>query len=252
MAETSIEWADFTQNFWIGCTKVSGACDHCYAEVWGNRFGVDWGAGMPRRRTSPDNWQKPLSWNRKAAKLGVRYRVFSNSLSDWADKEVPDAWRDDAMNVIEATPNLDWLLLTKRGNVMFKYFQARGGVPANVWPGVTAETQADLDARLPFLLGLHGLGARHIFVSMEPLLGPVVLPEALLEMGSAAWVIVGGESGPHARPSHPDWFRSLRDQCERAGVSFFMKQMSGSSGRPIKDIAAFPADLQIREYPHGR
>ena len=246
---TKIEWAHHTMNFWIGCTPVSGACDHCYAQTLSERYGwAEWGASKPRHRTSAENWKKPLAWDRKAAKLGERHRVFSNSLSDWADKEVPDVWRDDSMKVIEATPNLDWLLLTKRGNVMAKYFRDRSRVPANVWPGVTAETQGDLDARLVFLMGLWGQGARRVFLSMEPLLERVVLSEAFLELGSAAWVIVGGESGNGARPMHPDWARSLRDQCRAAGVPFLMKQWGEWAPYDRGRFISGPIDLPIQKF----
>jgi protein gp37 len=128
MGENSaIQWTDHTMNFWIGCTAVSPACDHCYAQTLSERYGwAKWGAGMPRYRTR--DWSTPAAWNRKAAKLGLRYRVFSNSLSDFFDVEVPDTWRNDAMVVIEATPNLDWLLLTKRPKVARWYFERRGEV----------------------------------------------------------------------------------------------------------------------------
>ena len=112
---TKIEWAHHTFNPWEGCTKVGPGCDHCYAERRNNRFhGGNWGPGAPRRRTSPANWAKPRRWNRQAAELGTRYRVFCASLVDWLDNEVAVDWLADLLNLIRCTPHLDWLLLSKR------------------------------------------------------------------------------------------------------------------------------------------
>ena len=248
MAENSkIEWTDHTFNPWLGCTKVSPACDHCYAERdMDHRFGrVKWGHGQPRQKTSHANWQKPLAWNRKAEKEGRRYRVFCASLADVFDNEVPDEWRDELFALIAITPHLDWLLLTKRPQVARKYLtsadQAR--VPKmigedwplpNVWLGVSVENQDMADTRIPILLDTP---AAKRFLSCEPLLGPVdinaYLPSLRIDgkqvewpdgAGVVDWIIAGGESGPKARPSHPDWFRSLRDQCASAGVPFLFKQ----------------------------
>lgn len=120
MAEnTSIEWADHTFNPWTGCTKVSHGCDGCFAESWAKRSGtVRWGVGEPRRRTTNANWRLPPKWNAQAEREGRRFRVFCASLADVFDNEVPQEWRDDLFRLIERTPRLDWLLLTKRvGNV---------------------------------------------------------------------------------------------------------------------------------------
>ncbi len=263
MAEnTAIEWADHTFNPWTGCTKVSPACDHCYAESWAKRSGtVRWGAGESRRRTTEANWRLPLKWNAQAQREGRRFRVFCASLADVFDNEVPVQWRVDLFRLIASTPHLDWLLLTKRiGNalpMMREVAQQCGGgeqpMP-NVWLGATVVTQAEADRDVPKLLSVP---ARVRFLSIEPMLGPITLPgfnattswcplcakivpDSLVrphegEHGSAAlpcasvydmlhWVICGGESGPHARPMHPDWARSLRDQCEAAGVPFLFKQ----------------------------
>lgn len=231
MGETKIEWADYTFNPWIGCTAVSPACDHCYAEALAKRYGwAKWGAGEPRRLASPAMWKNPAKWNRAAAAAGVRRRVFCASLADVFDAEVDENWRDDLfVSLIMATPNLDWLLLTKRPQVARKWFEHRP-VPDNVWLGTTVENQTMADLRIPILLSIPGIKVR--FLSMEPLLGPVDISrwtdmtaggrfhaEPILD-----WIIAGGESGPKARPSHPDWFRSLRDQCGAAGVPLFLKQ----------------------------
>lgn len=256
MSENSkIEWTDHTFNPWEGCQKVGPGCDHCYAETRNARFGggtaINWGPGAPRRRTSASNWNKPMTWNRAHAEFfaqhGRRQRVFCASLADVFDNAVDPQWRADLFELIEATPNLDWLLLTKRiGNVVDMVTEAcelidhgdgwlslwaQGQWPANVWLGATIVNQEEADRDIPKLLAVP---ARRRFLSMEPLLGAVDLTGSCRPWGehgaSAAllsrihWIIVGGESGPGARPMHPDWARSLRDQCTAAGVSFLFKQ----------------------------
>ena len=244
---TKIEWAHHTFNPWEGCTKVGPGCDHCYAERRNSRFhGGNWGPGAPRRRTAPANWAKPRGWNRQAAELSTRYRVFCASLADVFDNEVDPAWRTDLFQLIRETPHLDWLLLTKRiGNVagMLPDDWVKGW--PNVWLGATVVNQAEADRDIPKLLATP---AALRWLSMEPLLGPVTLQglapgesmeydgvrEYLAPIGDkygfavnhavVDWVIVGGESGPSARPIHPDWARSLRDQCVDAGAPFLFKQ----------------------------
>ncbi len=245
---TKIEWADHTFNPWEGCQKVGPGCDHCYAETRNARFGggqtVNWGPGAPRRRTSAANWRKPLQWNacHEAffAEHGLRQRVFCASLADVFDNAVSAQWRFDLLRLIVETPNLDWLLLTKRiSNAAEMLEQAmraltigregwRDNNLPNVWLGVTICNQEEADRDIPKLLAVP---ARVRFLSMEPLLGPVRLQPCWLEgeweqgaFPSLDWVIVGGESGPGARPMHPDWARGLRDQCAAAGVPFLFKQ----------------------------
>ena len=246
MAENSkIEWCHHTFNPWTGCTKIGPGCDHCYAEGWAKRSGiVQWGPGAERRRTSEANWRQPAKWNTEAARLGVRYRVFCASLADVFDNEAPAAWRADLFDLIAMTPHLDWLLVTKRiGNVR-QMIPDRWSVcmPPNLWLGITVVNQAEADRDIPKLLGLK-VSVR--FLSMEPLLGPVDLRfhvfseptgnfrthagKRQMELrkpvdGGLHWVIVGGESGPGARPMHPQWARDLRDQCAEAGVPFLFKQ----------------------------
>jgi protein gp37 len=264
MSENSkIEWTDHTFNPWEGCQKVGPGCDHCYAETRNARFGggtaINWGAGAPRRRTSAANWRKPLVWSAAHddffAQHGRRQRVFCASLADVFDNAVDPAWRDDLFDLIAATPNLDWLLLTKRignvGNMLPVPFDFEKQYP-NVWLGATITSQAEADRDIPKLLALD---AAVRFLSMEPLLGPVDLRNvtvpaehdqlrqpwdyqgykfnALQEHdddrfhqapATIDWVIVGGVSGPGARPMSPDWARSLRDQCDAAGVPFLFKQ----------------------------
>lgn len=254
-ANTKIEWADHTFNPWIGCTKVGPGCDHCYAEADFDkrRHVVTWGAGQPRKRTAPSTWAQPLRWNAEAKRLGIRYRVFCASLADVFDNEVPSVWRADLFKLIADTPNLDWLLLTKRiGNVsrMLPFGWQDFGLPPNVWIGATICNQDEADRDITKLLAVP---AAKRFLSMEPLLGAVDVTGEYLtaKLGSYPfkslsdehrtklidlldWVIVGGESGPNARPMHPDWARSLRDQCEAAGVPFLFKQWG--EWKPISEM----------------
>lgn len=265
--ESNIEWCDSTFNPWIGCTKVGPGCDNCYAEADFDlrKHRATWGPGNPRSRTSTANWKKPLQWNAKPfyecgcgyrgtmdelttnAIHGcgekfkrVRRRVFCASLADVFDNEVPAEWRSDLFALIRATPNLDWLILTKRiGNAARMIDAAidadecaeHGWPWPNVWLGATFVNQAEADRDIAKLLAIP---ARVHWVSMEPLLGPVdirpYLPNPLWNAlpswkePELDWVVVGGESGPKARPMHPEWARSLRDQCAAAGVPFLFKQ----------------------------
>lgn len=257
---TKIEWAHHTFNPWEGCQKIGPGCDNCYAENRNARFGggvaVNWGPGAPRRRTSARNWQQPVKWNAEAERLGIRYRVFCASLADVFDNAVDPQWRVDLFELIRATPYLDWLLLTKRiGNAKsmidatIAEMDIGYDVPftawpyPNVWLGATIVNQEEADRDIPKLLAVP---AAKRFLSMEPLLGPVNLTDITVRHGCGTedhfsavfdpdddeadsvsyidWIIVGGESGPNARPMYPDWARSLRDQCEAAGVPFLFKQ----------------------------
>ena len=246
---TNIEWADHTFNPWVGCTKVSAACDFCYAESWAKRSGmVQWG-NAPRVRTSPANWAKPFKWNRHAEAHGRRYRVFCASLADWLDNKAPDSWRDDLAGVIEKTPNLNWLLLTKRPQNWDKHSPWHDDVPPNVWLGITAENQEEFDRRWPAIAPIPA--AVH-FVSYEPALGPLTF---LNRPGSylPQWIIAGGESGPKHRAPDPDWFRSLRDECTAYGVPFLFKQWGGrtpkAAGRLLDGVEhnGFP----VSQCPHA-
>lgn len=268
MAENSaIEWCDSTFNPWMGCTKISPACDHCYAEALMDtrHHRVKWGGA--RSRTGDSNWQQPRRWQRQAAAFhaehGRRRRVFCASLADVFDNQVPPEWRNDLWTLIRETPDLDWLLLTKRPqNIAGMLPPFWDDVKGHVWLGTTVEDQKRAIQNIPHLLQ-HDSAVR--FVSCEPLLGPIDLtkaggiapphkpffsteaklcsdpmcertgPHYPAEFGcrwgkeprgpaGLDWVIAGGESGSQARPSHPDWFRSLRDQCVAADVPFLFKQ----------------------------
>lgn len=233
MAENSkIEWTHHTFNPWIGCQKVGPGCDHCYAEAWDarglQRQETRWGAHAGRTRTSPANWRKPLAWDRAAAAAGERHRVFCASLADVFDNHasILPEWRDDLWALIRATPHLDWMLLTKRpGNIAKMLPEDWGRGYPNVWLGCTVVNQEEADRDV---VKLFEVPAAVRFLSMEPLLGPIKIfdnsrgpdPDSLL----LNLIIVGGESGPGARPMHPDWARSLRDQCVAAGAAFHFKQ----------------------------
>jgi len=232
MGENSkIEWTTHTFNPWVGCTKVSPACDGCYAETWAERFGqVEWGPHAERRRTK--TWGNPVKWNREAEGAAEPPRVFCASLADVFDnhKSILPQWREDLWALITATPNLDWLLLTKRPQNIRRFAPPSWyvrGCPNNVWLGTTVENQEEFDRRVPHL---NLMPARVRFLSMEPLLGPVNMGT----MRGLHWIITGGESGANYRPANPDWFRSLRDQAARAGVPFLFKQWEGSSQAVIK------------------
>ncbi len=234
MAENSkIEWCDSTFNPWIGCTNVGPGCDHCYAEALMDKRWrrVKWGIGKPRERTSAANWKQPLLWEKEhdafALMHGRRRRVFCASLADVFDNQAPAAWRAELFALIGLTPHLDWLLLTKRiGNVKQMLEQPgmpKDGMPANVWLGATVVNQEEADRDIPKLLAVP---ARVRFLSIEPMLGPICIERATdqADEGTIDWVIAGGESGPSARPVHPDWLRALRDECEAFGVPFIFKQ----------------------------
>jgi protein gp37 len=240
---SKIEWCDATFNPWLGCTKVSPACDNCYAEAWAKRTGQAQLWAGAHRRTAAANWRQPLKWSREAERAGVRRRVFCASLADVFDNQVPDEWRADLWQLIFETPQLDWLLLTKRPQNIAKMlptgFEDCALWPwPNVWLGTTAENQEELVRRRIHLLSVPA--AVH-FLSCEPLLHPVWLPTLDTYPYQVDWVIVGGESGPHARQMHPNWARSLRDQCAEMGIAFFCKQMTKK--------APIPEDLMVRQFP---
>ena len=243
--QTNIEWCDSTFNAWEGCTKVSPGCDNCYAEARNGRFhaGANWGPGAPRLIRSDIYWREPLKWEREALHFvhlhGRRRRVFCSSLADIFDNEAPAGQRERLWALIRATPNLNWLLLTKRiGNAKHMLPADWGDGYDNFWIGSSIVNQDEANRDIPKLLAIP---AKIRFLSMEPLLGPVDLERPMpgpdLGQGCGAkicqpwliqsgidWVIVGGESGINARPMHPDWARNIRDQCAASGVPFLFKQ----------------------------
>ena len=227
---TAISWTDATFNPVWGCTKVSPACDHCYAERDAKRFAagtVLWGVGSERRQFGDAHWKAPLKWAKTLpAKLGRRPRIFCASMADVFDKDWPDGVRERLFKLIEDTPEMDWLLLTKRIGNVARMIPDRWSVtlPANVWIGATVVNQEEADRDVPKLLAIK---ARVRFLSIEPMLGPMdIVPYIHCDIGNAIeWVIVGGESGPHARPLHIDWVRSIVQQSNAAGVAVHVKQL---------------------------
>ena len=256
MGDTKIEWADKTWNPIRGCSRVSRGCEHCYAETFAARFTKQ---GQPYedlayRNESGAHWtgkvkliekhlNDPLKWRKPQ-------RVFVNSMSDLFHESIPDEWIDKIFAVMAYGPQHAFQVLTKRPARMREYLSCRegrrvviGGLGAiwthtaswplpNVWLGVSVEDQKTADERIPLLLETP---AAVRWISAEPLLGPVEFSnvtnrsDAVKRLGKGSldgihWVVVGGESGHGARPMHPGWARSLRDQCQAAGVPFFFKQ----------------------------
>lgn len=328
-ADSKIEWTDHTFNPWVGCAKVSPGCAHCYAEtLMDTRHGrVKWGKGQPRSRTSPGNWGQPIRWNKIAGRDAHEFattgkvtdesgntvawhrpRVFCASLADVFDPEVPAAWRRDLFFLITQCHHLDFLLLTKRPELVIQQlkeistgpealwdlwsdWECAGGLP-NVWLGTSVEDQARADERIPSLVSIP---ARVRFLSMEPLLGAVDLRRQVRPLSQSGvplwpssesmlfgldWVIIGGESGPGARPFSVDHAADLVQQCETAGVPCFVKQLGAyavtsnanlhdwpddvtleahgteaagarviTRDRKGGDIAEFPEFLQVRQFP---
>lgn len=244
-ANSNIEWTDNTFSGWWGCTAVGPGCLHCFAEVLDKRTGgAHWGAGVPRRLASDRVWNEPHRWNRKAEADGVPLKVFASSMCDVFDNEAPHEWRTRLWETIEATPHLRWQILTKRIGNVWKMLPTRwfGSWPAHVGIMATVVDQIEADRDIPKLLLIkEAWGVSWVGLSIEPMLGPIILPDEFLSLTKAAWVINGGESGVGARHMDPDWSRALLGQCRNGKVPFFMKQMTGKG--------AIPDDLMVREYP---
>jgi protein gp37 len=323
--KTAIAWCDSTLNCWEGCTKISEGCANCYAATRDQRFhrGKHWGPCAPRLNHVASATVKALAWNKKPwvcdgcgeatnieqahwcvdkIRAGQdlcfhRRRVFSLSLGDWLDPEVPVKWLADMLDVIRRCPDLDFLLLTKRPenfvprlsqilnlmghhltleesflrvfveNMVRGWGEVQYSAPEvgrqNYWLGVSVENQEAADRRIPELLRIP---AKVRFLSVEPLLEPIALQCALPSSLSDAddqfvdWVIVGGESGPKARPCNVEWIRSVVRQCADASVPCFVKQMGrkpilpdGTTAwlcdRAGADPAEWPADLRVQQFP---
>jgi len=230
-----IEWTHHTFNPWWGCVKVSAACLNCYAESLDRRVSgkanAHWGAASPRRFFGQAHWDEPLKWDKKAEAAGERHRVFCASMADVFElRDDLNAERLRLWRLIEATPHLDWLLLTKRPENIASLLPWRA-TRANLWLGTTAENQEQFDLRVPLLLEAPAAAVR--FLSCEPLLGPIDITEAddfHLRVGPIDWVIVGGESGHGARPMDPKWVEQIRGECVAEGIPFFFKQWGEWSG----------------------
>jgi protein gp37 len=305
---TKIQWADATFNPWIGCTKVSPGCKNCYAENT---------TRAKRSRTSGATWKKPLKWNKTGICVlcgeeadnehrhgsvipAIRRRRVFPSLCDWLDPEVPIEDLADFASIVQATPNINWLLLTKRPenfearmSLAWSYLVSRHGgptvanwvrdwidpgfkvpPPGNIWVGTSVENQEYADKRIPALLKIP---AKIRFLSAEPLLGPIEFSDvsgrsdAIGQLGKQSldgihWVIVGGESGPGARPCNVAWIKSIVQQCKAAGVHCFVKQLGSHVVNTFVDTgeqtdriwlshpkggdpAEWPASTRVREFP---
>lgn len=263
---SKIEWTHHTWNPWVGCTKISPACDHCYAEGWAKRAGRDvWGPHADRQRTKTQG--NPIKWNKALECTGKRERVFVASLADVFDnhKSIKQEWRDDMWRMIRECPNLDFLLLTKRPQNIQRFIPDDWGDSyPNVWLGTTVENQEEADRRIPYLIDIP---AKVRFLSCEPLVGALNLSEFLCvdlinlsvephwteknyQVSKLHWVITGGESGPKYRPADPDWFRSLRDQCKAADVPFLFKQWEGKTQTQIKALGRELDGVVHDAYPN--
>lgn len=326
--DSKIQWTHHTFNPWRGCAKVSPGCANCYAETLSKRnpavLGV-WGDKGTRVVASESQWREPLKWDKAAKAAGERHRVFCASLADvfedWdgpvvTSKGLPFWWchgslsnspipstgldkgchlatmddiRERMFDLIDETPNLDWLLLTKRPenlDRMLPWTSAHAGEYRyrfwpNVWVGTTVENQEQADKRIPIL---KDIPAAVRFLSVEPMLGPIDLlkhvgtrwhrkipGQHIFVSPAIHWVICGGESGAKARTFAIDWARDLRDQCREAGEPFFMKQMGANpvslpkrtslnpnillgSGMVLHDSHGadpdeWPEDIRVREFP---
>lgn len=228
---TKIEWTDETWNPVTGCSKISAGCKNCYAERMAKRLAGRF--GYPDAPNSfdvtlhPDRLEEPLRWRNPR-------KVFVCSMSDLFHPDVPKEFIWKVLEVAWKSDNHIFQILTKRPKRMRHIYSDLCGncledTPLNIWLGVTAENQETADERIPILLETP---AAVRFVSVEPILGPVDLWPYLQKDSphfnhKLDWVIAGGETGPGARPPHPDWFRALRDQCAAADVPFFFKQWGG-------------------------
>lgn len=239
--------------------KVSPGCTHCYAERLANRFGHSvWGPDGARRFFDDRHWAEPMAWWRRAVKDGVRRRVFCGSMCD-VFEDLPTLYGQRArlFELIEATPDLDWLLLTKRPENIEGMTPEGFGLWPNVWLGTSVEDQRRANERIPSLLRTR---ARLRFLSVEPLLESVRLvltnTSRFIDTDGATaltsewidWVIVGGESGPGARPMDLEWVRPILRRCRDHRVAFFMKQLGGNPDKR-DDPAGWSEDLRVQEFP---
>ena len=248
---TKIQWCHHTFNPWIGCQKVHEGCTHCYAEHLADaRFGwARWGLRGTRRRTSPTNWRAPMKWERQAGRAKKRRRVFCASLADvFEARPELHSWRVDLFALIDQTPWLDWLLLSKRPeNVASMWPDPR--YRPNIWLGTSISNQKTADEWVPRLVA-NRERCPVLFLSVEPLLAPI----HNLPLDNIDWLIVGGESGHQARPCQDEWIRSIIDQARAADVAVFVKQLGKRDGLRDKkggDPAEWPKDLRIREFPRS-
>ena len=301
--DSAIEWTDHTFNPWRGCTKVSEGCVHCYAEALAKRFpkihGV-WGPAGTRVVANQAKWDEVRRWQTKAKKTGTRVKVFAASMADifeeygwqmrnaneepgWIYRPYSTArdtrdlvfsqlapspnWmplfmsdvRKRFIREIEGSPNIDWIVPTKRPQNIPAVWTA--GYQANLALLTSVENQETANKRIPELLKSRRF-ARVLGLSMEPLLGPVDISPWIRQLD---WIIIGGESGPGARPCDMMWIRDIVAECLDKGVPVFVKQLGAKpvityhnhaqvnpgyiTDKKGGDITEWPGDLQVRQYP---
>src|SRR6202142_157626 len=252
--DSSIEWTDHTFNPWWGCAKVSPGCANCYAEAWARRVGdAIWGKDADRRTFGQKHWEEPIKWNAAAASEKNRKRVFCASMSDVFEARIElNSQRKRLWLLIESTPWLDWLLLTKRPQNIRHMVPWANNWPENVWIGTSVEDQQRAIERLPHLLQ-HP--AKRRFLSCEPLVDAVDLSPWITKrpkpLHQIDWVIAGGESGAKARPMFPGWARQLRDQCNTAEIPFHFKQWGHWSPVQAKKVTLSSAVKQFWDNVTG-
>lgn len=268
-ANSSIEWTKHTANLWWGCVEVSALCDHCYAREWSKYLNrAKWGADESRMAIK-GVWSDLAKFQKLAAAAGTIDNVFVGSMMDIFEKPMPlvDA-KGEPMpittgylreqlfyKVVPTSPNLRFLFLTKRPGNIVKYIPPEwmNNLPTNVMFGTSVGNQETADQAISQLLRAPG----YRFLSMEPMLGPVNLAPAWnhgnfdpdFDVG-IHWVICGGESGHHSRPMNPNWARSVRDQCQAAGVPFHFKQHG--DWKPVDIVSGDRIELHFpKDGPTG-
>ncbi len=252
MSRTSIEWTDFSWNYWAGCSIHSAGCSNCYAMSMAariERFGsAPHYAGTTRIANGKPVWTGKLSLaspaqRRKPLTIRPPSRIFTNSMSDFFHADAPDAWRLEMLDIMRTTTRHQFQTLTKRPENIAPFLERTGAtLPTNFWAGATVERH-DFRHRIDML---RQVPAAIRFLSIEPLIGPMLE----LDLRNIHWVIVGGESGPGARPMEADWVRDIRDQCIRQGVALFVKQFGQARNNPLHALGG--TALVTREDPQGK
>lgn len=242
---SKIEWTDATWNPVRGCTKISPGCTHCYAETFAERF-----RGVPGHpfehgfdlRLVPEKLSDPIRWSKPK-------KIFVNSMSDLFHEDVPDEYIEKVSRVMLAANWHTYQVLTKRADRMAALLQDRlreAAKATHIWWGVSVENRK---RGLPRVAKLRGAKPTVAFLSVEPLLEDL----GEFDLRGIHWVIVGGESGPGARPMAPGWVKGIRDQCSKAGIPFFFKQWGGvrksATGRRLdgRTYDEFPAHISTPE-----
>jgi protein gp37 len=243
--DTAIAWTDHTFNPWWGCVKVAPECEHCYAEGFDKRTGgAHWGPTAPRRYFREKHWDEPRRWNDAAWRARRRSRVFCGSMCDVFERSPGnDVERAKIWTLIRETPALDWLLLTKRPENIPATLPALWG---DGWPNVWLGASVGHPASMARAFWLAEVPAAVRFVSCEPLIAPVLFPTPVLL--ALDWMIIGGESGPRARPMDIEWARALHTQAKFSGIYYFAKQLGGARDKRDR-LEDFPEDLCVREFP---